>query len=249
MTVDGGNANVICGNIPTANATVYVIDSVLMPTDVTAHGTTAGRLTHVDQLRPVPAGAPSGRGRRGAAPGRPRRAAQGLRARRPGRVRRAVRRHVVPGLRTGRPRRAGPGAGRGGRPGGVPRDLAHLGSLRPGQGQPPGLAAHHRPPQGGRPGPLGRGLAPGATRRTTSRTSRSTTTRPPRPPTPRWRPAGSATHSRASPGSSARRLELAYFGGYTHTEVATMLDLPVGTAKTRIRDGLIRLRDTMGVGA
>lgn len=32
LTVDDAAANVICGNIPTKNATVYVIDSVLMPT-------------------------------------------------------------------------------------------------------------------------------------------------------------------------------------------------------------------------
>jgi RNA polymerase sigma-70 factor (ECF subfamily) len=45
----------------------------------------------------------------------------------------------------------------------------------------------------------------------------------------------------------AEAIRLAYFGGYSHREVAALLDIPVGTAKTRIRDGMIVLRDRLGV--
>ncbi len=42
-------------------------------------------------------------------------------------------------------------------------------------------------------------------------------------------------------------LTLAYYGGYSYREVAGLLNVALGTIKTRIRDGLIRMRDCMGV--
>ena len=41
-------------------------------------------------------------------------------------------------------------------------------------------------------------------------------------------------------------LELAFFGGLTHVEVSERLGIPLGTAKTRIRSALLRMRDILG---
>lgn len=52
---------------------------------------------------------------------------------------------------------------------------------------------------------------------------------------------------KALPPEQKQAIELAYFGGLSHTEIATQLAAPVGTVKGRIRLGLDRLRVAMGV--
>ncbi|WP_083713590.1 ECF RNA polymerase sigma factor SigK [Brachybacterium sp. P6-10-X1] len=55
------------------------------------------------------------------------------------------------------------------------------------------------------------------------------------------------TAMRALTSPQSEAIRLAYFGGYSHREVAALLGIPVGTAKTRIRDGMIVLRESLGV--
>ncbi|MCW2288671.1 sigma-70 family RNA polymerase sigma factor [Leucobacter luti] len=47
------------------------------------------------------------------------------------------------------------------------------------------------------------------------------------------------------PEPQRKAIVLAYFGGYSHTEISVLLGAPLGTIKTRIRDGLSRLRTAL----
>lgn len=59
--------------------------------------------------------------------------------------------------------------------------------------------------------------------------------------------AGSVREELSSlPGEQFEVLKLAYYGGFTHQEIAEMLELPLGTVKSRMRLGLERLRRGLG---
>jgi len=51
------------------------------------------------------------------------------------------------------------------------------------------------------------------------------------------------------PDDEKRAIELAYFGGHTYREVATLLAQPEGTVKSRIRNGLRRLHHSLAAAA
>ena len=50
------------------------------------------------------------------------------------------------------------------------------------------------------------------------------------------------------PGEQKQVVEMAFFGGLTHEQIAKQLDAPLGTIKARIRRGLMRLRDCLQGG-
>jgi RNA polymerase sigma-70 factor (ECF subfamily) len=141
--------------------------------------------------------------------------------------------------------RARPGPGRGGRPGGAGRGLAYAARFDFAKGSATSwvLTITHRRAvdrvRAAQSGPTASaGSPPPASRPRTTTWSRS------------HREPGAAAGPRCLQGLTDLQREaitLAYYDGFTYREVAEKLDTALPTIKSRMRDGLIRMRDCLGV--
>ena len=169
----------------------------------------------------------------------------------PGRVRGLLRPPRRRRLLARPPDRRRPGARRGRDPGGVPLDLAQRRPLRPRPRQRPRVDARDRPQPGDR-----RAAPRLAARRRSSTSTTSRCSRASRPAsctdaeairreTARARPRRAAA---SCPREQSKVIGLAYFGGFSHSEIAEMLGMPLGTVKGRMRLGLEKIRVTLAEG-
>ena len=62
------------------------------------------------------------------------------------------------------------------------------------------------------------------------------------------RPGASGGATRVLPDEQSQVIELAYFGGFSHSEIAEMLSEPLGTIKGRMRLGMEKIRATLAEG-
>jgi RNA polymerase sigma factor (sigma-70 family) len=67
-----------------------------------------------------------------------------------------------------------------------------------------------------------------------------------REPSEVWRHTQLRTALRALPTAERRLLEMAFYDGFSHSEIAQRTGMPLGTVKTRIRAALTRLRALSG---
>ena len=141
------------------------------------------------------------------------------------------------------------GGGRGRHPGGLHLDLAQRRPLRPRPRQRPLLDAEHRPQPGDRRPAQPAGKAPKLTFDDDAILEQ--------------RPAEELTEEEAMrretasevrgalgelPGEQSKVIELAYFGGFSQSEIARMLGVPLGTVKGRMRLGLEKIRGELAEG-
>ena len=135
-------------------------------------------------------------------------------------------------------------------PGGLHLDLAQRRPLRPGARQRPLLDARHRPQPGDR---LRCAAGRGGRRSSTSTTTRCSSSGPAAELTDAEALRRETTRELRGalgelPGEQSKVIELAYFGGFSHSEIATMLGVPLGTVKGRMRLGLEKIRGELAEG-